>query len=233
MPDEVLCLVDAGPLGFLSTASHGHADALAFTLTVGGRPVVVDAGTYCYHSDPQWRDYFRGTAAHNTVLVDGLDQSVHAGMFLWTEHADARVLGWMPDERGGRVVGEHDGYRCLADPVTHRRALVLDGGRLDVHDLLKGHAAHAVEWRLHLSPACAATLEGETCRVTWPSGSMVVRLDAGLAWRLARGEASAGWHSSRFNVREPTYTLLGAGSRQLPFEIKVVMEMAPGLTETV
>src|SRR5262249_9207637 len=82
-------LVDAGPLGYLSIAAHGHADALAFTLSVGGREILVDPGTYAYHRNRRWRDYFRGTSAHNTLRVDGREQSEPGGDFLWLSHARA------------------------------------------------------------------------------------------------------------------------------------------------
>ena len=49
-PDEVRLLVDAGPLGYLSLAAHGHADALSFTLSIGDREILVDPGTYAYHT---------------------------------------------------------------------------------------------------------------------------------------------------------------------------------------
>ena len=89
-PREVRLVADAGPLGYLAIAAHGHADALAFTLSVGGKPILVDPGTFSYSSQP-WRRYFRSTAAHNTVVVDDRDQSEYGGSFLWLEHANAVV----------------------------------------------------------------------------------------------------------------------------------------------
>ena len=83
--------MDAGPLGFLSIAAHGHADCLSLLLSVSGKELLVDPGTYCYHTEREWRDYFRSTAAHNTVRVDGVDQSQIAGAFLWAEKAEASV----------------------------------------------------------------------------------------------------------------------------------------------
>lgn len=80
---EVRLVADAGPLGYLSIAAHGHADALSFTLSVAGRELLIDPGTYAYHTQKFWRDYFKGTSAHNTVRVDGVDQSVSGGNFLW------------------------------------------------------------------------------------------------------------------------------------------------------
>ena len=125
-PREVRIVADAGRLGYLSIAAHGHADALSFTLSAGGEELLIDPGTFAYHTQKQWRDYFRGTSAHNTVRIDGQDQSVGAGNFLWLAHAPVRVLEFISTAQFDRLVAEHDGYRRLRDPVTHRRELSLD-----------------------------------------------------------------------------------------------------------
>ena len=61
-PREIRLVADAGPLGYQAIAAHGHADALSFTLSAGGRELLVDPGTYAYHTQQRWREYFRGTA---------------------------------------------------------------------------------------------------------------------------------------------------------------------------
>jgi hypothetical protein len=78
-PREIKGMLDCGPLGYLGIAAHGHADALALTLSVGGEPCLVDPGTYAYWQERKWRDYFRGTSAHNTVRVDGSTSRSAAG----------------------------------------------------------------------------------------------------------------------------------------------------------
>jgi uncharacterized heparinase superfamily protein len=91
---EIRIIIDSGELGYLSIAAHGHADALAFTMSVAGKEILVDPGTYSYHTLPRWRNYFRGTAAHNTVVVDGKNQSVIGGNFMWVKHASAACRKW-------------------------------------------------------------------------------------------------------------------------------------------
>ena len=56
-----------------------------------GKEFLIDPGTYAYHTHRAWREYFRGTAAHNTVRVDGVDQSQSGGNFMWLKKAEASV----------------------------------------------------------------------------------------------------------------------------------------------
>ena len=81
--DEVWLRCDHGPLGFLSIAAHGHADALSVELRLGGIEILADPGTYCYHGEPEWRHYFKGTLGHNTLAVGDEDQALYGGPFLW------------------------------------------------------------------------------------------------------------------------------------------------------
>ncbi|MEL6985763.1 MAG: alginate lyase family protein, partial [Actinomycetota bacterium] len=125
--DELWVMFDHGPLGFLSTAAHGHADALAVEVRCGGVEIVADPGTYCYHGEPGWRDHFRSTRAHATVTVGDRNQSEIAGPFLWTAKADSTLLGHAGLGGGGGVAtveANHDGYADLG--LIHRRRVDLD-----------------------------------------------------------------------------------------------------------
>lgn len=106
--------IDAGPHGVFA-GGHGHADALSIQLVTNGRPVLLDPGTYCYVC-PE-RDRFRGTAAHNTLQVDGRDQAQPAGPFAWTGMPETTVDRWHTCETFDLFAGRHNGYR----PVTHHR----------------------------------------------------------------------------------------------------------------
>ena len=134
-------MVDCGPLGYLGIADHGHADALAITLSVAGEECLVDPGTWSYSQAPAWRDYFRGTSAHNTVRVDGVDQSVSGGRFMWLRKAQARI-DRMPRSPGDfDFRGSHDGYLRLDDPVRHRRSVRFKDATLVVRDELAAKQA--------------------------------------------------------------------------------------------
>lgn len=214
-PDEILVLSDAGPWGYLSIAAHAHADALSFTLHVAGLPILVDPGTYTYYNDERWRLYFRSTAGHNTVGVDGQDQGLSGGLFLWRRHADTKVLEWAPEEDGAVLVAEHDGYTRLAGRPVHRRSLRLAGSHLDVEDELSGKGRHLLEWRFHFAPECNVDLDKARCTVQREHVRIDMALDAAIAWDLVRGAEDGGWYSPKFGVKQPSWMLRGRLTTEL------------------
>jgi len=212
---EVKIVADAGSLGYLSIAAHAHADALSFTLSAAGRPLLVDPGTFAYHCDPLWRRYFRGTRAHNTVCIDALDQSLPAGSFLWLEHARATVEAF---ERGGardRLVASHDGYRRLRDPVRHRRTLEYDRERflLTVTDELACRAVHHIELNWHFAPECEVSRRDGAVTARRGGVSLILTIDPRLTCRLHRGEERPprGWFSPAYDVKVPATTVSAGG----------------------
>ena len=80
---------------------HSHADTLSLVLRQGQEQILIDPGTYTYVADPLWRDRFRGTAAHNTVRIDGLDQGIPSGTLCLADAARCRGprLGEFPPRR--------------------------------------------------------------------------------------------------------------------------------------
>ncbi|MFD2366064.1 heparinase II/III family protein [Pseudoduganella sp. GCM10020061] len=210
-PQEIRMVVDCAPLGYLSIAAHGHADALAFTLAVGGTEVLVDPGTYAYHTQKKWRDYFRSTSAHNTVAVDGCDQSEMAGPFMWMRKANAHLLEHRPGAAIQVFDGEHDGYRRLADPVMHRRRIEFDQVALTitVTDFLSCIAAHDVLLHWHIGEDCTASLTDGGFSVSGPGVTTTFRSRAdGFAFDLVSASETppCGWISRSFDSKSPITT---------------------------
>jgi len=144
-------VVDAGPQG-VGRSGHGHADALSVRLTMDGRRWLVDSGSNVYISkDPADRDTFRGTGAHNTLRVDGVDQAVAGEPFSWTEIPTTDTNNWIAGRSFTYFAGSHDGYERLADPVTHRRHVLSVAGMWLIRDQALGKAEHELELRWHFS----------------------------------------------------------------------------------
>ncbi|MFJ6522677.1 alginate lyase family protein [Streptomyces filamentosus] len=214
-PGGIWCRCDGGPHGFLSIAAHAHADALSVEVRHDGVDVLADPGTFCYHGQPEWRRYFRSTLGHNTLELDGTDQSVSGGPFLWTRHARTRVL--VADPSAGdtaRWCAEHDGY----PGAVHRRRVELVHARreLRVVDEVRGDR-RPVRLAFHLGPAVTAELAGSRAVLRWTRDgedrSAVLDLPGRLEWRAHRGESDPplGWYSAGFGRKEPATVLVGSG----------------------
>ncbi|MBL8880322.1 MAG: alginate lyase family protein [Phycisphaerales bacterium] len=210
-------LFDCGPLGYGPLAAHGHADALSFTLRVNGREVFADAGTYDYFTYPEWRDYFRGTPAHNTITIFGRNQSELLGPFQWGHRAESRCLEWSPAESGGRVAGEHDGYARMGLGVIHRRSITLDsvGGVIRVEDCLVGRAGLPFEVRFHVGMGCrVAEIHGNQVEIETSDGDRAfLSLPRELKTRVIAGDnhQSGGWVSRGYHRRTAVATIAAAG----------------------
>src|SRR5580700_9909688 len=153
LPFAQTMMVDAGPQG-VGRSGHGHADALSVRLTIDGRRWLVDSGSGVYVSqNPADRNKFRGTGAHNTMLVDGADQAVADEPFSWTHIPTTRAENWIAGKSFTYFVGSHNGYARLADPVVHRRhVLKIAGGVWLIRDVALGQAQHELDVRWHFAP---------------------------------------------------------------------------------
>jgi uncharacterized heparinase superfamily protein len=165
--DPVFLVVDGGPLGPDHLLAHAHADIFSYELSLSGRRFVVDTGVEGYEAGPM-RDRVRGTRAHNTVCVDGLDQAQ-----VWSRFRVARRYSPCSIEAawdGGsfRFAGEFPGYAALiGDGILHRRRVSGDAREriLRVQDEVTGGGKHLVESRIHLHPAVTVTEAGPELRL--------------------------------------------------------------------
>jgi hypothetical protein len=231
--ERISVTFDCGSLGFGAIAAHGHADALSLTLRAFGADVLVDPGTYDYFTFPAWREYFRSTRAHNTVVIDGLDQSTMLGPFLWGRRAEARRLRWEPATGGGGVVsGEHDGYAQLKAPVVHRRTVELDAAArtLTIGDELEGLGPHEVAVYFHLAEGCSVARDGENrWRIEVAGGLMTLVLDPALSVQeeVARESPISGWVSRGYHRKVPATTLVGRCRLERTLTLVCRVEVGP------
>jgi hypothetical protein len=220
---EIWCRCDSGPHGFLSIAAHAHADALSVEVRHDGIDILADPGTYCYSSDPVFRRYFRSTIGHNTLEVGGRDQSASGGPTMWVRHAGSRLTSLESSADGGerRWVAEHDGYRTLDPPVTHRRTVKFRGRQrlIEITDEIDGAGQAPVRLAFHLGPAVQASLDGSDLTLRWRDrnggeATATMTLPSSLSWSLNRGaeEPVLGWYSPAFGQKVPATDVIGVGT---------------------
>jgi hypothetical protein len=149
-PEQIV--IDAGPQG-TGRSGHGHADALSVKLAFSGRSWLVDAGTFCYIGPGTERNTFRGTRAHNTLTVDGLDQAEAEGPFAWRAIPKTKTDLWIAGKNFTLFAGSHSGYERLSEPVRHRRFVFhLHGEFWLVRDVAEGNGSHLLETSWHFAP---------------------------------------------------------------------------------
>ncbi|HEV2499347.1 MAG TPA: alginate lyase family protein [Terriglobia bacterium] len=223
-------VIDAGPQG-AGNSGHGHADALSLHLSANGSEWLIDPGTFRYvpsaSGDGSGRNRFRGTAAHNTLLVDGLDQAEPLGPFIWGALPETEARLWATGEHFDLFCGNHRGYQRLASPVIHHRWVFgLKSEFWLVRDVAEGNGEHDLEISWHFSP-------GFTALYT-PPGFTLMSIHSGAGWRglaLAPVEAH-GWSqevrrgqvSPAYGVEDPAPVVRFAARTQLPADFAVILQ---------
>jgi hypothetical protein len=209
---------DVGRHGFLN-GGHAHADALSITLTLDGRPLMIDPGTATYTVDARVRDRFRLSASHNTLTIDGRSQSRPGGPFQWHTRTDAVLHDWRSHPHIDWAEASHDGYA----PVRHRRSVLrtTGGGWLVVDEVL-GAGPHEAESHWHVDPLWALHADA-------PGRVMAIHADGSKAWMLcsagditlARGDTdqSLGWHSPVYGAVAPSWSACVTRVEHAPFTI--------------
>ncbi|MEZ2128031.1 MULTISPECIES: heparinase II/III-family protein [unclassified Sinorhizobium] len=194
---------DHGPLGYLSIAAHGHADALSLTLDVDGQPVLVDPGTWLYGSGGAWRNWFRSTPAHNTLNINSESQSVISGAFNWSHKARTKLTG-RTDQPDWSLTARHDGY-LRRFGVFHERRIMHQHGGIRIEDRLIG-ANRDAEIVFQLAPGLGASRDHQTITISHGTDALLaIQFPDGMISTSIGGDTpgKGGWVSPNFGSRLP------------------------------
>lgn len=204
---------DCGPLGYPSIAAHGHADMLNTCLAIDGTWWLVDPGTFSYHSDHRWRNYFRGSSAHNVLSINQRDQSEIGGPFMWIKRANAQFEGVQSGDEVQKASGWHDGYtgegvrrvcRLLeVSPYTEQLIIV---------DQVECTQKVDVDLNFHFSPDIAyVEQQGNSILLEKKGSSVRVEVDfpRDLSIKCFQGDFNipSGWYSSGLGKKEPCLSI--------------------------
>ncbi len=211
----VKLILDGGPLGLGPLAAHGHADALALWMSIAGKPLLIDCGTFLYLGAEEERTFFRSSKAHSTLCLDGRDSAEALGPFQWGRRFEAtleRLEGAAP---AFRAVRRADGGCRL-----ERRAEATESGFL-ISDSAEGVGNHRLDAYFHLAPGTIraddhrAVYEHPDCRVEFAfSASTTLQL-----------EVTTAVHSPRFGVRGSHPVLKISAVSLLPIRLTTAIEI--------
>jgi hypothetical protein len=222
-------IVDVGPLGCPVSSAHGHADLLSIQCGAAGQPYVVDAGNYCYTPEAEWRNFFRSTGAHNTVMIDGQSQCEPAGPFRWRRRPRVLLREWRSNPDLDFLDAEHDAFCNLSDPVVHRRRVLFIKPRywLIIDDLV-GKSRHRVDlifqfapMRVTLGPPAWTRARAQSGAVLWIGSFGSTNLEPAL--RSGDRHPMRGWIAPDYGLREPAPALVVTATAFLPQRILTMM----------
>jgi uncharacterized heparinase superfamily protein len=164
--DTTVMIIDAGPIGPDYLPGHAHCDTLSYELSVDGKRMIVNSGTYTYHG-PE-RQAFRSTAAHNTVRIDGMEQHEIWAAFRVARRGYPVDVAAQASSDSVRFSAAHTGYRRLSGKPLHRRTVTYNERAWQIEDRIEGSGTHTAESFIHLHPDVAIYgLEGHSvvCRI--------------------------------------------------------------------
>lgn len=198
---DTQAIIDAGPFG-PGGAGHSHADTLSIVLRSDGEEILIDPGTYTYVGDPKWRDWFRGTDAHNTIRVDGHDQATASGPFRWASRPEVTILSWKTNAERDLLEAE-----CRYGGFVHRRMVEFQKpDRFVIVDEVSGPAGdHEIEQLWHLASPDARS------RLVLPEGA----------------ETYESWRSTVFGEKHPASVVRVRRRGALPIRLEAKIQIQP------
>ena len=215
-PSSNYLLFDCGPHG-MANCGHAHADALAIEVAARGETVLVDPGTFTYTGSRELRDWFRSSAAHNTLTVDRESSSVPADTFSWKTKTSCERLAWIEHERFTYVSGRHSGYEQIAKPGTHTRSILfLKHDYWIVRDRIDLSAKHPLNLWFHFdSIAASESLE-------------IFSFAENGAWAKEEG-----WVSHCYGEKAPAPVRVFSATAEGDFEIVTFLLPQPAKVEQI
>lgn len=216
--NERYLVFDCGPLG---DGGHGHYDLLNIEVAANGQPLIVDPGRFTYADDEaQWRRSFKGTAAHNTVCVDDLDQTPYYRGKPKSAIAQGRLLERVTTPEFDMLCGE---VRSPVYDAVHRRKIFFVRGEYWlVIDSLRGSQPHKFDLRFHLAPQiCADQLK----RIETDQNVVICTPDLALVFdSCAQPTIEQGWVSRSYGVKEsaPVVSVVSQGKKGVDFYTMIV-----------
>lgn len=201
-PAHLLC--DCAPIGPEYQPGHAHADTLSFELSLCGRRLLVNSGTSQYGSGAE-RQRQRGTAAHNTVVVDGQDSSEVWGAFRVARRARVRLDAASVTASGVLIAASHDGYRRLPGHNGHHRRWLLGEGALRIEDRITGPFQRAAAYfHLHPNVVDGRRISAREVVLTHPGwGPVHIEFEGASSLEVVPGT----WHP-RFGVAIANHTVV-------------------------
>lgn len=217
-----MLIVDAGEVGLHGRGGHGHNDITSFELVLGGLPLIVDAGCPVYTGDPAKRNAYRGTAAHNVLMIRDREFAPLSGLWGIADTARPRDVATEEGPHGTRIRVGHGGYDDLVPLFRATREFLLarDGGSLEIVDSVESAAARPIERLFHCDAGVEVAAADDTAILTREGRRFRLRALDGTRVEVRPGMVSPG-----YGVEQPAAVLVLRNEAQGRIALSVRIEM--------
>jgi len=220
---DFVCAIDGAPIGPDYNPGHAHADNLSFEAWYRGEKLVVDPGVYTYDGGHA-RNWLRSSLSHNTVVVNGVEQSETWGGFRVARRSHARSRA----KHLGELLafqGRYENRVATSAQIRHERFLVLLPERVIlVWDLLSAAGDIRAESTCQFAPSWSVSArDGGGFRLTREGGSE-------LYCTPLQGEAATilrGIYSPEFGLAGPVGRLRFIAEGRHALEMGYAISTAP------
>lgn len=205
---------DCGPIGDEISAAHGHSDILHFNFEVGGVPFIIDSGTYQYHSKyEQWRNYFKGIKAHNTISINGKDHAINNGRMSWVERPKTLVESYEVSRFKTICKATTNAFEKEGVRVSRNIEFNKEQKKITVSDIIFAEetVSYQAQFFLHFHPSITICHKG--CEIVAQGGGKKIVLyneffDQAEVLNTIREEDSFfGWYSEQYNIKQKASSL--------------------------
>jgi hypothetical protein len=222
--DEMI--VDTKPLGPPHLPAHGHCSLFSYELSIGGQRIIVDSGVEEYQPGP-WRDFWRSSRAHNTVIVDGAQQTEMWGSFRAGERVQLLESRYRRTDGFSVFMGTHGGFAGQRRRTPHRRIIAaFRRGMWFILDEISGSGPHLVESLVHLVPKAQCSVSTSFATVSLDNIQLRIYPYApatgdSASISFVRGSTNPiqGWYAAEFGKREANTVLSFSCNANLPLKL--------------
>lgn len=137
----------------MTGGTHTHPDALSFDLSFDGEDYILDPGTYVYTSNPSLRNELRATINHNTIALDGLNQTKFSdrNVFVQTNYTTDHIIN-IVEKNDTKIITGSYAFNNDRLSFNHFRGFEVDGGKVIINDIVNCAGEHDLILNFHISP---------------------------------------------------------------------------------